>query len=136
MIKKLIVSTFALMGAGASISAPLAYLKPATLTGTMEIVRSRHPNPLYRGEKQPAIRLDKPISIIDTDLTDDIDDTEKNVKLVQLYSAEEHTERLYAKLLASKGKHVTINCSKLWHATNGHHTTAVLCTIDSARFGK
>ena len=82
------------------------------------------------------IRLDKPISIMDTDLIDDIDDTEKNVKLIQLFSEDESTDRLYAKLFASKGKHVTINCSQLLHATNAHHTTDVLCVIKSARFGK
>jgi hypothetical protein len=137
MIKKLIVSTLMLPIAGfAAASTPLTYFKPVKLTGTMDIVRSIHPNPIYKGERQPAIRLDKPISVMDDDLTDDIDDSEKNVKLIQLYSAEERTDRLYAKLLASKGKHVTINCSQLRHATNGHHTTAVLCTIDSARFGK
>lgn len=61
-----------------------------------------------------------------------------NEELAKKYhsSAEKRTDRLYAKLLASKGKHVTINCSELLHATNGHHTTAVLCTIDSVRFRK
>ena len=138
MIKKLIVSTIMLPIAGFAVaSTPLTYGKPAKLTGTMEVVRSTHPNPVYKGERQPAIRLDKPISIIiDTYQEDDIDDTEKNVKLIQLFSAEKRTDRLYAKLLASKGKHVTINCSELLHATNGHHTTAVLCTIDSVRFRK
>ena len=134
MIKKLIVSTIMLSIAGFTVaSTPLNYGKPAKLTGTIEVVRSKHPKPLYNGERQPAIRLDKPISVIDTY---QIDDTEKNVKLIQLFSPDERTDRLYAKLFYSKGKHVTINCSQLLHATNAHHTADVLCVIKSARFGK
>ena len=137
MMKKLIVSTLMLSITGFTVaSPPLTYFKPVKLTGKIEHVRSIHPNPIYKGQRQPVIRLDKPISIMDTDLTDDIDDTEKNVKLIQLFSPDERTDRLYAKLFYSKGKHVTINCSQLLHATNAHHTTDVLCVIKSARFGK
>ena len=94
MIKKLIVSTIMLPITGFAVaSTPLTYGKPAKLTGTMEVVRSTHPNPEYKGERQPAIRLDKPISvIIDTYQEDDIDDTEKNVKLIQLFSAEKRNK--------------------------------------------
>ena len=63
-------------------SMPLTFSKPVKLTGTMESVRSTQLNQMHKGERQPAIRQDKPISVMDTDLTDDIDDTEKNVKLI------------------------------------------------------
>jgi hypothetical protein len=134
MMKKLIVFVLMLQIAGFSIAAKsLTYNKPVTLNGKVVILRSTHPNPTYRGEKQPAIHLNAPINVT-ADPEDDTTETEKNVTVIQLSAGGQ--DKLYNQLLHANGKIATIYCSDLFHSFTAHHTTKVLCTIGGARLEK
>lgn len=81
MIKKLLIFALIVQIAGFSIAADsLTYNKSVTLKGKVEIVRSTHPNPTFRGTKQPAIRLSTPVDVI-ADPEDDMTETEKKLAL-------------------------------------------------------
>lgn len=111
----------------------LHYNVPVTLIGTVDMVRSRHPNPYFRGEKQPAILLDTPITV-KRDIEDETTVTERNVRLIQTMTG--GNPKLHDLLLRNIGRKIKINCTDLFHEMTGHHSTKVLCLIKSISFEK
>jgi len=133
MIKKLIAFVLMLQIAGFSIAASLTYNQPVTLKGKIVILKSAHPSPAFKGEKQPAILLNTPINV-KADPKDETTETEKNVSLIQLSAGVQ--DKLYEQLKRANGKPATIRCSDLFHSFTAHHTTKVLCTINKVQLEK
>lgn len=97
------------------------YEQPATITGKVLIIKSLHPNPEFKGEKQPALALDKKIVV-------DGSEGKVETKLIQLIDSDQAD---YDALLKSNGKAITVDCKTLFRAMTGHHTTKVLCDVEA-----
>ncbi|QHI18346.1 DUF4431 domain-containing protein [Acinetobacter haemolyticus] len=51
-------------------------------------------------------------------------------KLIQLVD----NDPRYSSLFKKEGKSVKIKCSELFRSHTGHHTTKVLCVVDSVKY--
>ena len=108
-----------------SFAQPYLYDQPAKISGKILIIKSLHPNPEFYGEKQPAVSLAQQIIV-------DGDEGRVQTKLIQLI---DNDTKRYGRLLKSNGLPVSVNCKSLFRAMTGHHTTKVLCDVDSITFG-
>lgn len=100
------------------------YEQPAALKGKVLIIKSLHPNPDFRGEKQPAIALSQSVMVED-------EDGSVETKLIQLIDRKRDS---YDKLLKSNDRSIYVECETLFRPISGHHTTKVLCMVDDVYF--
>lgn len=100
------------------------YDKPATLNGKLLRIKSLHPNQEVFGGNQIALALDQQINV---------DGTEGLVKtkLIQLV---DYNNARYTSLFKNEGKSAKIKCSELFRSHTAHHSTKVLCVVDSVQY--
>lgn len=113
-----------LLAPGCVFAQTFQYEQPAALKGKVLIIKSLHPNPDFRGEKQPAIALSQPVVV-------DGEDGRVETKLIQLM---DNNSKRYSKLLKSNGASIYVECESLFREHTGHHTTKVLCVVDDVYF--
>ena len=99
------------------------YDEPATLTGKILRIKSLHPNQQVFGGNQIALALDQQINV-------DGEDGLVKTKLIQLVDSDPR----YSSLFRKEGKSVEIKCSELFRSHTGHHTTKVLCVVNSVKY--
>lgn len=99
------------------------YDQPATLTGKLLRIKSLHPNQQVFGGNQIALALDQQINV-------DGEDGLVKTKLIQLVDSDPR----YSSLFKKEGKSVQIKCSELFRSHTGHHTTKVLCVVNSVKY--
>lgn len=101
------------------------YDQPATISGKLLRIKSLHPNQEVFGGNQIALALDQQINV---------DGTEGLVKtkLIQLVDSDPR----YSSLFKNEGKSVKIKCSELFRSHTAHHSTKVLCAVDSVQYKK
>lgn len=102
------------------------YDQPATISGKLLRIKSLHPNQEVFGGNQIALALDQQINV---------DGTEGLVKtkLIQLV---DYNDARYTSLFKKEGKPVQIKCSELFRSHTAHHSTKVLCVVDSVQYKK
>lgn len=99
------------------------YDQPATLTGKLLRIKSLHPNQQVFGGNQIALALDQQINV-------DGEEGLVRTKLIQLVDSDPR----YSSLFRKEGKSVEIKCSELFRSHTGHHTTKVLCVVNSVKY--
>lgn len=99
------------------------YGKSATLNGKLLKIKSLHPNQEVFGGNQIALALAQQINV-------DGEEGLVKTKLIQLVDSDPR----YSSLFKQEGKSVQIKCSELFRSHTGHHTTKVLCVVDSVRY--
>ena len=100
------------------------YGKPATISGKLLKIKSLHPNPTFSDEIQIAVVLNQQINV-------DGDAGLVKTKLIQLVDTNIQRYNQYFK---KEGKAIDVKCSELFRAETAHHTTKVLCFVDSVRY--
>ena len=100
------------------------YDEPAIITGKLLRIKSLHPNQEMFGGNQIALALDQQINV---------DGAEGLVKtkLIQLV---DYNDARYTSLFKKEGKSVQIKCSELFRSHTAHHSTKVLCVVDSVQY--
>ncbi len=100
------------------------YDQPATITGKLLRIKSLHPNQEVFGGNQIALALDQQINV---------DGAEGLVKtkLIQLV---DYNNARYTSLFKNEGKSAKIKCSELFRSHTAHHSTKVLCVVDSVQY--
>ena len=99
------------------------YDQPATITGKLLRIKSLHPNQEAFGGNQIALALDQQVNV-------DGEEGLVKTKLIQLVDDDPR----YSSLFKQEGKSVQIKCNELFRSHTGHHTTKVLCVVDSVRY--
>lgn len=97
------------------------YDKPATLNGKLLRIKSLHPNQELHGGVQIAVALDRQINV----------DGEEGLVKTKLIQLVDYNDARYSSLFKKEGKPVQIKCSELFRSHTGHHTTKVLCVVNS-----
>lgn len=100
------------------------YGKPATISGKLLKIKSLHPNQETFGGNQIALALDQQINV-------DGEEGLEKTKLIQLVDSNMQRYNQYFK---KEGKAIDVKCSELFHAETAHHTTKVLCFVDSVKY--
>ena len=100
------------------------YGKPATISGKLLKIKSLHPNPTFSDEIQIAVVLNQQINV-------DGDAGLVKTKLIQLVDTNIQRYNQYFK---KEGKAIDVKCSELFRAETAHHTTKVLCFVDSVKY--
>lgn len=118
-MKKLLIAALALMPV-LSQAQTLYYDQPAIISGKLLKIKSLHPNQEVFGGNQIALALDQQIIV-------DGEDGLVKTKLIQLVD----NDPRYSSLLKKEGESVKIKCRELFRGHTAHHTTKVLCVVDS-----
>lgn len=121
---KRIICMILTMASGFSFANEFYYGKPARLEGKVQIIKSLHPNQEVFGGNQIAIALNHSISV-------DGDDGLIKTKLIQL--VDENNTR-YNRYFKSNYKEIIVDCSELFRGHTAHHTTKVLCVVESVKY--
>lgn len=121
-MKKLLVALLTLMPV-LSQAQTFYYAQPATLTGKLLRIKSLHPNQEAFGGNQIALALDQQVNV-------DGEEGLVKTKLIQLVDKDPR----YSSLFKKEGKSVKIKCSELFRSHTAHHTTKVLCVVDSVYY--
>lgn len=100
------------------------YGKPATISGKLLKIKSLHPNQETFGGNQIALALDQQINV-------DGEEGLEKTKLIQLVDSNMQRYNQYFK---KEGKAIDVKCSELFRAETAHHTTKVLCFVDSVKY--
>ena len=100
------------------------YGKPATISGKLLKIKSLHPNQDTFGGNQIALALDQQINV-------DGEEGLEKTKLIQLVDSNMQRYNQYFK---KEGKAIDVKCSELFRAETAHHTTKVLCFVDSVKY--
>ena len=100
------------------------YGKPATISGKLLKIKSLHPNPTFSDEIQIAVVLNQQINV-------DGEEGLVKTKLIQLVDTNMQRYNQYFK---KEGKAIDVKCSELFRAETAHHTTKVLCFVDSVKY--
>ena len=100
------------------------YGKPATISGKLLKIKSLHPNPTFSDEIQIAVALNQQINV-------DGEEGLVKTKLIQLVDTNIQRYNQYFK---KEGKAIDVKCSELFRAETAHHTTKVLCFVDSVKY--
>lgn len=100
------------------------YGKPATISGKLLKIKSLHPNQETFGGNQIALALDQQINV-------DGEEGLEKTKLIQLVDSNMQRYKQYFK---KEGKAIDVKCSELFRAETAHHTTKVLCFVDSVKY--
>ena len=99
------------------------YGEPTTISGKLLKIKSLHPNQEEFGGNQIAVALNQQLNV-------DGEDGLVKTKLIQLVDSNPR----YASLFKKEGKAVQIRCSELFRGHTAHHTTKVLCDVDSVKY--
>ena len=100
------------------------YGEPTTISGKLLKIKSLHPNPTFSDEIQIAVVLNQQINV-------DGEEGLVKTKLIQLVDTNMQRYNQYFK---KEGKAIDVKCSELFRAETAHHTTKVLCFVDSVRY--
>lgn len=100
------------------------YGEPATISGKLLRIKSLHPNQEAFGGHQIAVTLDQQINV-------DGGDGLVKTKLIQLV---DFKDTRYQSFFKNEGKQVQIKCEELFRGHTAHHTTKVLCVVDSVSY--
>lgn len=122
-MKKLLIAVLALMPI-LSQAQTFYYDEPAIITGKLLRIKSLHPNQEVFGGNQIALTLDQQINV-------DGDEGLVKTKLIQLV---DYNNARYTSLFKSEGKSAKIKCSELFRSHTAHHSTKVLCVVDSVQY--
>lgn len=121
-MKKIIMAVLAL--SAALTQAQTAYYgEPATISGKLLKIKSLHPNQETFGGNQIAVALNQQLNV-------DGEDGLVKTKLIQLVDSDPR----YSSLFKKEGRSVQIKCSELFRGHTAHHTTKVLCVVDSVKY--
>ena len=121
-MRKILIATLALVPMFSQ-AQTFYYGKPATISGKLLKIKSLHPNQETFGGNQIALALDQQISV-------DGEEGLVKTKLIQLVD----NDPRYSSLFKKEGKSVQIKCNELFRGHTAHHTTKVLCFVDSIRY--
>lgn len=100
------------------------YEQPATLTGKILVIKSLHFNQEDFGGNQIAIALDRQVHV-------DGEEGLVKTKLIQLVDT---NEKRYQQYFRSNNKRITVKCNSLFRAHTAHHSTKVLCMVESSHY--
>ena len=100
------------------------YGKPATISGKLLKIKSLHPNPTFSDEIQIAVVLNQQINV----------DGEEGLVKTKLIQLVDNDMKRYNQYFKNEHKTITVKCSELFRAETAHHTTKVLCFVDSVRY--
>lgn len=100
------------------------YGEPATISGKLLKIKSLHPNQKIFGGNQIALALDKQINV-------DGEEGLVKTKLIQLVDS---NSQRYNQFFKNEHKIIIVKCSELFRAETAHHTTKVLCFVDSVKY--
>lgn len=92
--------------------------------GKLLRIKSLHPNQEAFGGHQIAVTLDQQINV-------DGRDGLVKTKLIQLV---DFKNTRYQSFFKNEGKQVQIKCEELFRRHTAHHTTKVLCIVDSVSY--
>lgn len=118
----LMVGLFAVSGLSQAQTA--YYGEPATISGKLLRIKSLHPNQEAFGGNQIAIALNQQLNV-------DGEEGLVKTKLIQLVDS---NDQRYNQFFKNEGKSVQIKCSELFRSHTAHHTTKVLCFVDSVKY--
>lgn len=121
-MKKLIIAIFILVPI-LSQAQTFYYGEPAIISGKLLRIKSLHPNQEVFAGNQIALALDQQINV-------DGEEGLVKTKLIQLVDSDPR----YSSLFKKEGKQTQIKCKELFRSHTGHHTTKVLCVMDSIRY--
>ncbi|RYL29582.1 MULTISPECIES: DUF4431 domain-containing protein [Acinetobacter] len=99
------------------------YGEPATISGKLLRIKSLHPNQEAFGGNQIAVALNQQLNV-------DGEEGLVKTKLIQLVDSDPR----YSSLFKQEGKSVQIKCSELFRSHTAHHTTKVLCVVESVKY--
>ncbi len=122
-MKKLLIATLALVPM-LSQAQTFYYGESAVLTGKLLKIKSQHFNPEFAKEIQIAVSLDQQVEV-------DGDAGLVKTKLIQIVGG---NSQVYSSLFKNEGKAVKVKCAELFRAETAHHTTKVLCYLDSVQY--
>ena len=100
------------------------YGEPTTISGKLLKIKCLHPNQKEFGGNQIAVALNQQLNV-------DGEEGLVKTKLIQLVDS--HDQR-YNQLFKNEHKAITVKCSALFRAETAHHTTKVLCFVDSIQY--
>jgi len=100
------------------------YGEPAAISGKLLKIKSLHPNQKTFGGNQIALALDQQINV-------DGEEGLVKTKLIQLVDS---NSQRYNQFFKNEHKTITVKCSELFRAETAHHTTKVLCFVDSVKY--
>ncbi|MDN5476605.1 DUF4431 domain-containing protein [Acinetobacter guillouiae] len=118
----LMVGLFAVSGLSQAQTA--YYGEPATISGKLLKIKSLHPNPAFSGETQIAVALNQQLNV-------DGEEGLVKTKLIQLVDS---NDQRYNQFFKNEHKAITVKCSELFRAETAHHTTKVLCFVESVKY--
>lgn len=122
-MKKLLIATLALIPI-LSQAQTFYYGEPATISGKLMKIKSLHPNQEEFGGNQIAVTLNQQINV-------DGEEGLVKTKLIQLVDLKDDR---YKTLFKNEGKAVQIKCSELFRSHTAHHSTKVLCVVNSVSY--
>jgi len=122
-MKKLLIASLALVPM-LSQAQTFYYGEPAVLTGKLLKIKSQHFNPELAKEIQIAVSLDQQVEV-------DGQAGLVKTKLIQIVGG---SSQVYSSLFKNEGKSVKVKCAELFRAETAHHTTKVLCDLDSIQY--
>lgn len=122
-MKKLFIATLALVPMFCQ-AQTFYYGEPATISGKLLRIKSLHPNQETFGGNQIAVTLNQQINV----------DGEEGVVKTKLIQLVDVNEIRYKSFFKNEGKSVQIKCKELFGSHTAHHTTKVLCVVDSVSY--
>lgn len=100
------------------------YGEPATISGKLLRIKSLHPNQEAFGGNQIAVALNQQINV----------DGEEGLVKTKLIQLVDYKNNRYQSLFKNEGKQVQVKCEELFRGHTAHHTTKVLCVVDSISY--
>ena len=100
------------------------YGEPATISGKLLRIKSLHPNQEAFGGNQIAVTLNHQINV----------DGEEGLVKTKLIQLVDYKNNRYQSLFKNEGKQVRVKCEELFRGHTAHHTTKVLCVVDSISY--
>lgn len=122
-MKKLLIATLALVPM-LSQAQTFYYGEPATISGKLLRIKSLHPNQEAFGGNQIAVTLNQQINV----------DGEEGLVKTKLIQLVDFKNTRYQSFFKNEGKQVQIKCEELFRGHTAHHTTKVLCVVDSVSY--
>ena len=100
------------------------YGEPTTISGKLLKIKSLHPNQKEFGGNQIAVALNQQLNV----------DGEEGLVKTKLIQLVDNDMKRYNQYFKNEHKTITVKCSELFRAETAHHTTKVLCFVDSVRY--
>ena len=125
MKKMALITVISLLSFTALAQAQTVYYgEPTTISGKLLKIKSLHPNQKEFGGNQIAVALNQQLNV-------DGEEGLVKTKLIQLVDTD---MKRYNQYFKNEHKAITVKCSELFRAETAHHTTKVLCFVDSVKY--